>query len=190
MAKKINQIINRVAKILVASLGFAIITFLGITSVLAADGSGTNVVFPVSTTAGSTGGTYTFTFTATESMNSGGIQIEIPSGFSTPQGTAGVAGYTTATSASGVIADVKNNARLPMSLQIDIGFRKQLRSGFGWKLKNFLHADEAYLTGSIQNLTFLRRNIDYYFYAPQADYYIPFGMNYFPMVIMGYGIKF
>lgn len=109
MAKKINQIINRVSKILVASLGFAIITFLGITVALAADGSGTNVVSPVSTTAGSTGGTYTFTFTATESMNSGGIQIEIPSGFSTPQGTAGVAGYTTATSASGVIADVKNN---------------------------------------------------------------------------------
>lgn len=109
MDSKIKYIINQVAKILLPSFGFAIIAIFSIGAVLAADGSGTNIVSPTSTTAGSTNGTYTFTFTATESMNSGGIQITIPSGFSAPQGTPGTAGYTTATSASGIIADVKNN---------------------------------------------------------------------------------
>jgi ferric enterobactin receptor len=88
------------------------------------------------------------------------------------------------------IADVKNNARLPMVIQVDVGFRKQLRSGFGLRLKKLLHANESYLTGSVQNLTFLRRNIDYYFYVPPLNYYMPFGMNYFPVVTLGYGIKF
>ena len=88
------------------------------------------------------------------------------------------------------VADIKNNARLPMVIQIDVGFRKQLRCGFGAKLKKLMHAKEAYLSGCVQNLTFLRRNVDFYFYIPPLDYYLPFGMNYFPVVYMGYGIKF
>jgi len=62
---------------------------------LAADGSVTNTVLPTSATAGSTGNTFNFTYTASETMDSGGITITVPAGFSAPQGVAGVAGYTT-----------------------------------------------------------------------------------------------
>jgi hypothetical protein len=88
------------------------------------------------------------------------------------------------------VTDYKNNARLPMVIQIDVGFKKLIREGFGAKLAKLLHADESYIIGSIQNLTFFRRNIDYYFYVPPLNYYIPFGMNYFPIVNVGYVIKF
>jgi hypothetical protein len=76
--------------------------------VLAADGSGTNTVSPTSVIRNSTGNTLTFTFTAAELMDSGGIGIAAPAGWSAPQGTAGLAGYTTANS-TGTIADVRNN---------------------------------------------------------------------------------
>jgi hypothetical protein len=105
MGKKNKNIINLVVKIFSFAITIPIISG----TAFAADGSGTNNVSPTSTTVGSTSGTYTFTFTATENMNSGGIQIQVPSGFSAPQGLAGTAGYTTATSASGIIATVKNN---------------------------------------------------------------------------------
>ncbi|KKU36798.1 MAG: hypothetical protein UX49_C0009G0043, partial [Candidatus Wolfebacteria bacterium GW2011_GWC2_46_275] len=61
----------------------------GVTPAYAADGSGTNAVTPTSTDVSSTGNTFTFTFTAAETMNSGGINIAMPAGFSAPQGTAG-----------------------------------------------------------------------------------------------------
>lgn len=61
-----------------------------------ADGSGTNTVNPTTGTVSATGQTYTFTFTAGETMDSGGITIAVPSGWSAPQGTGGTAGYTTA----------------------------------------------------------------------------------------------
>ncbi|KKU75842.1 MAG: IPT/TIG domain-containing protein, partial [Candidatus Wolfebacteria bacterium GW2011_GWA1_47_6] len=77
----------------------------GVTPAYAADGSGTNAVTPTSTDVSSTGNTFTFTFTAAETMNSGGINIAMPAGFSAPQGTAGTAGYTTV-STTGTIADV------------------------------------------------------------------------------------
>ena len=75
---------------------------------LAADGSGTNTVSPTSTPAGSPGNTFTFTFTAAETMDSGEIMIQTPTGWSTMQGANGVAGYTTVSSASGIVADVLN----------------------------------------------------------------------------------
>ncbi|HTK04221.1 MAG TPA: hypothetical protein VL500_01445, partial [Candidatus Eisenbacteria bacterium] len=84
-------------------------TFIGLFAapvVHAADGSGTAIVSPTSVNAGSTGNAMTFTFTAAEAMNSGGMMITAPSGWSAPQGTVGVAGYTTATSAGGTIATV------------------------------------------------------------------------------------
>ncbi len=90
------------------------LTFLVLFSVLAQyvhafDGSGTAVVVPSSTNAGSTGGTYTFTFTAAEAMNSGEISIATAPGWSPIQGVSGVAGYTTVAS-TGITANVEDNA--------------------------------------------------------------------------------
>ena len=84
--------------------------FFGALSAQAADGSGTNTVSPTSTDVSSAGNEFTFTFTAAEAMNSGGINIAIPAGFSAPQGTAGTAGYTTANSTAGVVGTVVTNA--------------------------------------------------------------------------------
>jgi len=88
------------------------------------------------------------------------------------------------------VTDSKNNARLPMDIQLDIGFKKQIRDGFGAKLMKWLHADESYLTGTIENVTFFRRNVAFYMYVPNLNYYMPFGTNYFPNVYFGYVIKF
>ncbi len=79
-------------------------------NVFAADGSGTNTVSPNSVVASATGNTFNFTFTAAETMDSGGIAITVPSGWTTPQGSSGTAGYTTAASTGGMVADVINNA--------------------------------------------------------------------------------
>ena len=83
--------------------------FLSSRIILAADGSGSNIVSPNSALRSSTGNTFNFTFTAAESMNSGGITITVPAGWSSPQGTSGVAGYTTLTT-TGLIATAKDNA--------------------------------------------------------------------------------
>ncbi|HTM69074.1 MAG TPA: hypothetical protein VL426_07340, partial [Candidatus Binatia bacterium] len=68
-------------------------TFIGVLSapvVHAADGSGTVSVSPSSVNAGSVGNTLTFTFTAAETMDSGSVRINVPSGWSLPQGVNGV----------------------------------------------------------------------------------------------------
>lgn len=75
--------------------------------VYAADGSGTNIVSPTSAGIGSTANTFTFTFTAAENMDSGGVDIVAPSGFSAPQGVAGTVGYTTLAS-GGLIANIED----------------------------------------------------------------------------------
>jgi len=73
-----------------------------------ADGSGTNIVSPTTGTISTTGNTYTFTFTAAETMSSGGIQITVPSGWTAPQTTtAGSAGYTTVSS-TGITGKVED----------------------------------------------------------------------------------
>ena len=82
----------------------------GVTPAYAADGSGTNSVTPTSTDVSSTGNTFAFTFTAAELMDSGGISISVPAGWSAPQGTPGVAGYATTNSTAGVIGTVLANA--------------------------------------------------------------------------------
>ncbi|MFA5936126.1 MAG: peptidoglycan-binding protein [Patescibacteria group bacterium] len=76
----------------------------------AADGSGTNTVSPISVTAGSATAALTFTFTATELMNSGEVALTVPAGWSAPQGITGTAGYTTASSTSGMIGTVLDAA--------------------------------------------------------------------------------
>ena len=60
------------------------------------DGSGANTVDPTTGTVSTTGNTYTFTFDPSEAMDTGGITITVPAGWSAPQGTAGTAGYTVA----------------------------------------------------------------------------------------------
>ncbi|MBU6141885.1 hypothetical protein KGO95_02045 [Patescibacteria group bacterium] len=74
----------------------------------AADGSGTNSVSPTTVNTSSTGNTLSFTFTAAETMDSGEVSVAVPTGWSAPQGTSGTAGYTTVTSASGMVANVED----------------------------------------------------------------------------------
>ncbi|HEY4784764.1 MAG TPA: hypothetical protein VIH57_01890, partial [Bacteroidales bacterium] len=83
----------------------------------------------------------------------------------------------------------KNNARLPMDIDLDFGVLKRIRKGFGADLAEFLKADGSYLTVTIGNILFFRRNVLWYFpYGGKK--YIPIGVNYFPTVTMGYVIKF
>ncbi len=91
------------------TLGIAFIGIFGVYLAFASDGSGTASVSPSIVLAGSTGNTLTFTYTATESMNSGGITLTVPSDWSTPQGTSGTAGYTTV-STTGVVGSVFDEA--------------------------------------------------------------------------------
>jgi hypothetical protein len=88
------------------------------------------------------------------------------------------------------VDEVKNNTRLPFVIQLDIGIKKRIRKGFGAKLKDFLNAEESYLTVDVQNITFLFRNIEYYMIPGFDNIYIPFGFNYLPFASAGYSIKF
>jgi len=87
------------------------------------------------------------------------------------------------------ITPVKNNVRFPPRILWDIGWKKKLREGFGYRLAEYLGSDEAYFTLSIQNLLFLRRNPYMYFYLPDFGYYA-LGIEYYPSVRAGYSIKF
>ena len=87
------------------------------------------------------------------------------------------------------VSNIKNNARLPMITEWDFGIKKQLRKGFGAELKEFLKADESYITVTLGNLLFFRRNVLWYFPTGNKKY-IPIGLNYFPYVDAGYILKF
>jgi phosphodiesterase/alkaline phosphatase D-like protein len=97
-----------IAAILIAVLWFSVLGPSVAPTVRAADGSGTAVVTPTSVNAGSVGNALTFTYTAAETMDSGSVRFNAPSGWSAPQGTPGVAGYVTASTAGGIIADVED----------------------------------------------------------------------------------
>ncbi|MES2023148.1 MAG: peptidoglycan-binding domain-containing protein [Patescibacteria group bacterium] len=86
-------------------------TFYKINNTYASDGSGATAVStsPGVTTVNSTGNTLTFTFTASETMNSGGITLTVPATWSAPQGTPGIAGYTTISS-NGTVGRVLDEA--------------------------------------------------------------------------------
>jgi len=78
-----------------------------------ADGSGANTVSPTTGQISSSGSTYTFTFDPSEAMNSGGITITEPTAndWTVPQGTNGVAGYTTAVgTGNATVGNVLDNA--------------------------------------------------------------------------------
>ncbi len=79
-----------------------------------ADGSGTNTVTPTTGQPSTTGNTYTFTFTPSENMDSGSIQIQVPSSgspdWSAPTDALGGAGYTRATgNVNATVARVLNS---------------------------------------------------------------------------------
>ena len=88
----------------------------------------------------------------------------------------------------------KNNAKMPPLINLDLGIRKKLLTGFGKQLANLIHADESYVTVVISNILFMYRNVDFYIPAgglPGYDgKYIPIGSNYYPAVGIGYTIKF
>jgi hypothetical protein len=64
-----------------------------------ADGSGTMIVSPTSVGVGSTGNTLTFTYTAAAGgLNSGEVDVVVPSGWSAPSTTSSAAGYSTSSS--------------------------------------------------------------------------------------------
>ncbi len=84
---------------------------------------------------------------------------------------------------------VKNNVRYPTRMVWDMGWKKKLRSGFGFYLAEYIGSDEVYFTMSIQNLLFLRRNPYMYIFIPEYGYY-GYGLYYFPTVSVGYSIKF
>jgi hypothetical protein len=91
---------------ILAGIGIAAL-FLG--SASAIDGSGANSVAPSSALINSTGNTLNFTFTAAETMDSGGFSIVVPSNWTAPQAVNSLAGYTTASSSAGIVADVVNS---------------------------------------------------------------------------------
>ncbi|MCF7824069.1 MAG: TonB-dependent receptor [Candidatus Marinimicrobia bacterium] len=83
----------------------------------------------------------------------------------------------------------RNNVRFPARLIWDIGWKKKLRSGFGFYLAEYLGGVDAYMTMTIKNLLFLHRNPIYYFYIPDYGYY---GMSteFVPSVSIGYSLQF
>lgn len=87
------------------------------------------------------------------------------------------------------ITPVKNNVRFPSRIVWDVGWKKKLRDGFGYHLMEYLGLEEAYMTVTIRNLLFLRRNPYYYFYFPDFGYYA-FGTEYFPSISFGYTLRF
>jgi hypothetical protein len=86
------------------------------------------------------------------------------------------------------MSNLKNNARLPMILELDIGAKKELRRGFGADLSDFLKADRSYLNVTVGNLLFFHRNVLWYFPIGQEKY-IPVSINYIPYVNIGYIVK-
>lgn len=88
----------------------------------------------------------------------------------------------------------KNNAKMPDLINLDFGIRKRLVSGFGKQLADAFNADESYLSVTIANVLFFRRNVEYYIPGGTIDRYydkyIPLGSNYLPTIGFSYTIKF
>jgi len=87
------------------------------------------------------------------------------------------------------ITPERNNVRYPPRLTWDIGWKKRLRSGFGYYLAEYLGGLDAYLNLTVRNLLFLHRDPAYYFYIPNYGYY-GYDFEFLPSVSVGYTIKF
>jgi len=87
------------------------------------------------------------------------------------------------------ITPVKNNVRYPSRLRWDIGWKKQLRDGFGYHLAEFLGCDDVVFSMTINNLLFLHRDPIYYMFIPNFGYY---GLDpeFLPNITAGYSIRF
>ncbi|MBC8344761.1 MAG: TonB-dependent receptor [Candidatus Marinimicrobia bacterium] len=90
------------------------------------------------------------------------------------------------------ITPVKNNVRYPARMKVDMGWRKKLRSGFGYRLAQFLGTDKVYFTMKINNILFLRRNPFMYIYTPKNGYYAydPLAFIPIPTASAGYTLEF
>ena len=86
--------------------------------------------------------------------------------------------------------DQKNSSRMPWIMSINLGLEKRVVKGFGKDIADFFNADESYFVLRVQNILFLRRNVNYYFPIMGFDKYLPLGFDYLPMVNAGYTIKF
>lgn len=86
--------------------------------------------------------------------------------------------------------DQKNSSRMPWIMSISLGLEKRVVKGFGKDIADFFNADESYFVLSVQNILFLRRNVNYYFPIQGFDKYFPMGFDYLPVVNAGYTIKF
>ncbi len=87
------------------------------------------------------------------------------------------------------ITPERNNVRYPARFAWDIGWKKKLRSGFGYNLAEYLGGVDAYMTMTIRNLLFLHRNPVYYFYIPEYGYY-GLDMEFVPSISFGYSLQF
>jgi len=87
------------------------------------------------------------------------------------------------------ITPERNNVRYPPRLAWDIGWKKKLRSGFGFNLAEYLGGVDAYLTMTIRNILFLHRNPTYYFYFPNYGYY-GLDTELLPSISFGYRLQF
>lgn len=88
-----------------------------------------------------------------------------------------------------VITPVKNNIRMPAFIQLDLGLKKRLRTGFGADLAKYLGAEDAFLNVTFGNLLFLfHRNVWFYLNLNEELYGV--GSNYLPEISAGYSIRF
>lgn len=87
------------------------------------------------------------------------------------------------------LTPAKNNVRFPSRMYLEVGWKKKLRTGFGYRLAEYLGAGDSYLTWTVSNILFLRRNPFMYFYVPEYGYYA-YGIFSLPSVSAGYTIKF
>jgi len=91
-------------------MGGSLAAWQYVSHLIATDGGGTNSVSPTIVPAAAESDTLTFTYEADAIKDSGDMTITVPNsaGWSAPQGNSGTAGYTTATSGSGVVGDVED----------------------------------------------------------------------------------
>ena len=87
------------------------------------------------------------------------------------------------------ITPERNNVRYPARMAWDIGWKKKMRSGFGFNLAEYLGGVDAYMTMTVRNLLFLHRNPVYYFYIPDYGYY-GMSMEWLPSISFGYSLQF
>ena len=103
------------------TLTSAVSSSFTITVAVAASGSGTMTVSPTSVTAGSTGNTLVFTFTApvggTFAANSY-VTLTVPAGWTAPSTTSGSAGYTTATAGTCTPGALSVTGSGPWTIQV------------------------------------------------------------------------